>query len=240
MALGMKLHIGCALMVLAGAVSAWAVPPERFRFEGSEAFGPPYPTEGHASFGLLTGEGDLLPAVQHSELQIKINEALCDGSVKPASLTGSDNGGGREGSMGYLNFLLGEAFAASARGSLNFGFLLPASMTEQGTSIVDFSWGENFFDVFAEVTLLGDGSVRKYNIHGDIGDAQPVKFTDVVASPGSVNIAFDLALTGAGAPQTDNPLVTMTLTGEVVPEPAAAMLLMLAAGFVPLRRRHRA
>lgn len=230
-----RLCFGCTLILFVISVPwASAAQPLSWDVLGGPASGPPYPTASNTAVGVYR-EGLLLPAVQRSLLLFSIQELLCDGSVRPSELGGQDNGvGDQPGTDVDLNFAIDFDIDLQASTRLLIESLMPDGKNGLPTEIRGFSWGESSFDVHFD-QLLGDGSVHGITLHGEIAPDQPFAFSSFSASPGSVVIDFGLERL-PGDHTLDEPIVVMSLTGEVVPEPATALLLV-GGGSLLLRRR---
>jgi hypothetical protein len=85
---------------------------------------------------------------------------------------------------------------------------------------------DSFFDVFCDVEVE-DGR-HSLHLHGEVGPGQPLSFFDVYTG-GTFDSFFDVFTEiNCTGPVIDGvPLVTMTMTGTFVPEPASVMLWML-------------
>lgn len=207
------------------------------------ASGPPYPTTESTVLGVYE-QGLLLPAVQRSALHVTIQDVLCDGSVRPqANLPGSSNGAsGAPGDKGFLDLVAFYGIQNVGTAELGFASLNPATGGSQPATLRSFNFGSSFFDVFFDVAM-GDGSVFQERLHGELPAVQSFAIQGLraaVMGDGSVRVAFDVKNISPAfrAIPAGNTLVNMTLTGEVVPEPATvAFLLTGAVGL--LRRRAR-
>jgi hypothetical protein len=201
------------------------------------ASGPPYPTTGSVQFSLL--DGTLLPAVQRSRIQVGLDSVLCDGSVMPAALLGGSSGGagGLAGPRGSLDFSIGGPVVSD----LNTEMLIQAfgdGSVRQGTVMQDFHFNQGAFDLEFDV-VDGDGSVRKLAWYGSIAPGQPFRIGKAGATmmgDGSVRLYLDLLrLPGDQIP--GDPVVAMSMTAALVPEPATVLLLGVSGLW--LRRRAR-
>jgi hypothetical protein len=226
----------CATVLLS-TIGVWPAAGAALQWNvlDATASGPPYPSASAVSIGVF-GPASFLPAVQLSRLTLAIDEVTCDGSVRPAALTGRGSGvGDLPGPDMALTLVINAAIDTTSSTQLLIKSFTPDGSTELPVRIQDFSWNASSFDVkFNE--LMGDGSVHKQDLHGVIAGTQPFAFRDASALPGSVLLSFTLGRTGSGQ-ALDQPIVTMSLTGELVPEPATAMLVL--GGSTLLWRRFR-
>ncbi len=218
--------------MLAACPWAWGAQPLLWDVLDSSASGPPYPSASKVVLGVFEGS-DLLPAVQRSQLQFSIEQFLGDGSVRPSSLTGEDNGAGIPwGNQAGLKLLVPTTIDVTASSQLLIKSFTPDGKDGLPTEITGFSWGENSFHVeFNE--RMGDGSVHNFDIFGQV--AQDFHFRTFAAVPGSVILDFTLERVGPNQ-SLEDPLVTLSLTGEV-PEPATALMLLGASAMLVRRRR---
>lgn len=224
-----------AVLVVAacpGAVFAQALMFDTF---DSSAGGPPYPSTTAVRFGVFHSDG-VLPAVQKSMLEISLQQLLVDTVERPAMLFGSDNGAGVPlGDQAGLDLGLGVDIDIAASAQLMIKSYAPGGKDPLPTEIYGFSWGESSFSVdFGE--LLGDGSVNIQRLEGQIARAQDFHFKSFAVTPGSVLVDFSLARIGPNS-EPDEPVVTMTLTGRLVPEPASALLMLGGLGLLSRRGR---
>lgn len=186
-------------------------------------------------WSLSSGIGGL-PAVQRGLLLPAVSEVICDGSVVPAGLQAGPAGTPSTAALLVLNT---EAPTIVSSGELvlqnqnDFGLLLPAS-------IRSFQWGATGFDIQVD-HAFGDGSVNRFNVHGDVMQDFHFKSVNALLGDGSVRIALEVMPQAGGfralaaLPQD---IVQLTITGTVVPEPAT--LCLAAAACVALLRRRRA
>lgn len=89
--------------------------------------------------------------------------------------------------------------------------------------------------------IPGDGSVHKHVWLGNIASAQPLAFVDAEATvlgDGSVRLLLGLNRL-PGNQILSEPVVTMSLSADFVPEPATAVLLGIGSVLLRGRRRDR-
>ncbi len=202
------------------------------------ASGPPYPSSGRVQFGLR--EGVLLPAVQRSLIQVGLTNVLGDGSVMPAAILGGDNGAGAGvGPRASLNFSVDDAVA----GNLNIDILIEAfgdGSVRQGAVMQDFHFHTAGFSLMFDV-IPGDGSVHKHVWLGDIASFQPLELVDADATVlGDGSVRLLLGLNRLPGNQTlSEPVMTMSMSADLVPEPATVMLLGLSTLLLRARRHSR-
>lgn len=193
------------------------------------AHGPDYPTSGRVRFSV--GEA-LLPAVQRSQIEIGLNNVLCDGSVVPAGLLGGD-----DGSAAALHFSVGSPTASNLIVDMPIAAFGDGSVRRRAV-MQDFHFNTAAFDLNFDV-LLGDGSVHRHAWRGVISSAQPFEFINAdvaVLGDGSVRLLLDLHRLPGNQILTE-PVVAMTLSANLVPEPTTALLLALGALAFHRRRR---
>lgn len=229
----MRLSVCLLTLMLGGSASA-ATLGWKTLTEG--ASGPPYPSENQITFSLR--EGLLLPAVQRSIIAINLENILCDGSVRPASLIAGDDGtNGNPGARGAINLLLGDG---SVNQGVTGGMLVAFGdgSVRQTARMQDFHFLPGGFEVSFDI-IEGGGALQRHLWKGSIGGNQPFEFERIdaaVLGDGSVRLLFGLKKI-AGDLLPASPVITMGMEAMLVPEPAG--LALLAVSSLLLRRRGR-
>ncbi len=192
------------------------------------ASGPPYPTGSRVEFSV--GEA-FLPAVQRSLIKIGLDNVLADGQVAAAGLLGGNNG-----ALASLDF----SVADPAESNLAVDLLIEAfgdGSVRQGAVMQDFHFNTASFDLAFDI-LLDDGIVHRHAWRGDIASAQPFGFESASAAvlgDGSVRLLLGMNRL-PGNQILAAPVIEMSMSADLVPEPVTALLLTLG-GLVVLRRR---